>query len=82
MKKRLLFGFVCAVLLFIIMTSNDNTIVQKVTNFIVTDNNDVSCYEISNTYGFPHLESGTFPYLRYYFILIVTFDVKPYKFFF
>ncbi|KAF7405093.1 hypothetical protein HZH66_003999 [Vespula vulgaris] len=57
MKKRLLFGFVCAVLLFIVMTSNDNTIVQKVTNFIVTDNNDVSCYEISNTYGFPHLES-------------------------
>ncbi|XP_035733681.1 lactosylceramide 4-alpha-galactosyltransferase-like [Vespa mandarinia] len=59
MKKRLFFGFVCAVLLFIVMTSNDNTIVQKVTNFIITDSNDVSCYEISTTYGFPHLESDS-----------------------
>lgn len=76
MKKRLIFGFICAVLLFIIMTSNDNTIVQKVTNFIITDSNDISCYEISATYGFPHLESGTFPYLRYYSILNVTFRCK------
>lgn len=59
MKKRLILGFVCAVLLFIIMTSNDNTIVQKITDFIVTDSNDVSCYEVSTTYGFPHLESDS-----------------------
>lgn len=62
MKKRLILGFVCAVLLFIVMTSNDGTttIVEKVKSFIdASDSNDVSCYEIAISDGFPHFESDS-----------------------
>lgn len=60
MKKRLILGFVCAVLLFIVMTSNDGTttIVQKVTSFIESDDaNDISCYDIPIDNGFPNFDA-------------------------
>lgn len=48
MKKRLLLGFVCAVLLFILMISTDSDFVQRISPFADGNYHDITCYEEPN----------------------------------
>lgn len=60
MKKRLLLGFICAVILFILVISKDDNFAQIVVPFLGPfSERDITCYnEASDINGLPEFEAS------------------------
>ena len=60
MKKRLLLGFICAIILFILVISNENDFAQVVVPFLGPYiGRDISCYtEKSDINGFKEFDTS------------------------
>ncbi|XP_033183907.1 lactosylceramide 4-alpha-galactosyltransferase-like isoform X1 [Bombus vancouverensis nearcticus] len=45
MKKRFVLGFLCTIVIFILMISTDNDFIQHISPFVIGVWNDITCYE-------------------------------------